>query len=125
MPPPLRRTCPIPPLWGRVVNISTDGATTFPSEVSYGATKYALESLSRSAAHELADAGITVNIVAPGPTQTGWISADMLPGIDRETPLGRVGTPEDIADVVTFLVSTQAHWLTGQLLFVGGGHRMI
>ncbi|MGH3373109.1 MAG: SDR family NAD(P)-dependent oxidoreductase [Actinoallomurus sp.] len=111
--------------WGRVVNVSTDGATTFPSEVSYGATKYALESLSRSAAHELADAGITVNIVSPGPVQTGWISADMLPGIDRETPLGRVGTPEDVAEVVTFLVSAQARWLTGQLIFVGGGHRMI
>lgn len=49
----------------------------------------------------------------------------MLSGIDRQTPLGRVGTPEDVADVVTFLVSAQARWLTGQLIFVGGGHRMI
>jgi NAD(P)-dependent dehydrogenase (short-subunit alcohol dehydrogenase family) len=50
--------------WGRVINISTDGAAVFPSEVSYGATKNGLESLSRSAAHELGPAGITVNIVA-------------------------------------------------------------
>ena len=111
--------------WGRVINVSTDGATTFPAEVSYGATKYALESLSRSAAHELAAAGITVNIVSPGPIQTGWISADMLPGVDQETPLSRAGTPQDVADVITFLASDQARWLTGQIIFVGGGHRMI
>ncbi len=111
--------------WGRIINVTTDGATTFPTEVSYGATKYALESLSRSAAHELAAAGITVNIVSPGPIQTGWISADMLAGIDQETPLARVGTPQDVADVITFLTSAQARWLTGQIIFVGGGHRMI
>lgn len=110
--------------WGRVVNISTDGAAEFPTEVSYGATKYALESLSRSAAHEFGPAGITVNVVSPGPIQTGWITADMLPGIEATTPLGRVGEPEDVADVVALLVSDRARWLTGQTLHVGGGHRM-
>jgi len=111
--------------WGRVVNISTDGAPAFPSEVSYGATKHALESLSRSAAHEMAPAGITVNIVSPGPIQTGWISADMVATIEHDTPLGRVGRPDDVADVVVFLASEQARWLTGQILHVGGGHRMV
>lgn len=111
--------------WGRVVNISTDGAPVFPTEVSYGATKNALESLSRSAAHEFGAAGITVNIVAPGPIQTGWITDDMLPAIAADTPLGRVGAPDDVADVVAFLVSDDARWLTGQTLYVGGGHRMI
>jgi 3-oxoacyl-[acyl-carrier protein] reductase len=48
----------------------------------------------------------------------------MVEGMKRATPLGRVGVPEDIADVVVFLASEQARWLTGQLLFVGGGHRM-
>lgn len=110
--------------WGRVVNISTDGAAEFPTEVSYGATKYALESLSRSAAHEFGPAGITVNVVSPGPIQTGWITADMRPGIEATTPLGRVGEPEDVADVVALLVSQRARWLTGQTLHVGGGHRM-
>src|SRR5215217_3110298 len=58
---------------GRVINISTDGADCFPGEVSYGASKAALESYSRSAAVELGQYGITVNVVAPGPIQTGWI----------------------------------------------------
>lgn len=111
--------------WGRVINISTDGAPVFPTEVSYGATKNALESLSRSAAHELGPAGITVNIVAPGPIQTGWITEEMLPAIERDTPLGRVGAPEDVAAAVTLLASDAARWITGQTLFVGGGHRMI
>ncbi len=110
--------------WGRVVNIGTDGAPEFPSEVSYGATKYALESLSRSAARELGPAGITVNVVAPGPVQTGWITGDMLPGIHRDTPLGRAGAPEDVADAVVLLASERARWLTGQTVYAGGGHRM-
>jgi 3-oxoacyl-[acyl-carrier protein] reductase len=111
--------------WGRVINISTDGAAVFSSEVSYGATKNGLESLSRSAAHELGPAGITVNIVAPGLVQTGWITDDMVPGICRDTPLGRVGHPDDVAEVVVFLASDQARWVTGQTVYVGGGHRMV
>lgn len=111
--------------WGRIINVSTDGAAAFPSEVSYGASKNALESLSRSAAHEFGPDGITVNIVALGPIQSGWITEDTRPAIQRETPLGRVGYPDDVADVVTFLASNQARWLTGQTIYVGGGHRMV
>ena len=110
--------------WGRIVTISTQGADCFPGEVSYGASKAALESYSRSAAIELAPFGITVNIVAPGPIQTGWIPPSEEPRIAAETPLGRVGRPEDVADVVVFLASHQARWITGQRLFVGGGHRI-
>lgn len=111
-------------IWGRIVNISTEGADGFPGEVSYGASKAALESYSRSAAVELAPLGITVNIVAPGPIQTGWIPPDAEPRIAREIPLGRIGQPADVADVVVFLASEQARWVTGQRLFVGGGHRI-
>ncbi|AOS64674.1 SDR family NAD(P)-dependent oxidoreductase [Actinoalloteichus hymeniacidonis] len=109
--------------WGRVVNISTDAAPQFPGEVSYGASKYALESLSRSAAQEMAPAGVTVNIVSPGPIQTGWINAEMQPTVNALSPFGRTGEPEDIADVVVFLASEQARWLSGQILYVGGGKR--
>jgi 3-oxoacyl-[acyl-carrier protein] reductase len=110
--------------WGRIVNISTDGADAFPGEVSYGASKAALEAYSRSAAIELANYGITVNIVAPGPIQTGWIPDEEVTAIEASIPLGRLGEPKDVADVVLFLASEQARWVTGQRLFVGGGHRV-
>ena len=110
--------------WGRIINVSTDGASGFPGEASYGASKHALESYSRAAASELGPYGITVNIVSLGPIQTGWITPEMEQRIALEIPLGRVGQPEDVADVIVFLASEQARWLTGQLLYVGGGHQM-
>jgi 3-oxoacyl-[acyl-carrier protein] reductase len=110
--------------WGRIINVSTDGASGFRSEVSYGASKHALESYSRAAASELGQYGITVNVVSLGPIQTGWIAPEMEQRIALEIPLRRVGQPEDVADVIAFLASEQARWLTGQLLYVGGGHQM-
>ena len=110
--------------WGRIVNISTDAAHAHGNNVSYAASKHAIESYSRSAASELGKYGITVNIVAPGPIQTGYITPEMEREIEVETPLGRVGRPEDITNAVVFLVSEQGEWLTGQLLYVGGGYRM-
>jgi len=110
---------------GRIINVTTDGSPGFPQNASYGASKYAMESYSRAAASELGQFGITVNIVAAGPTQTGWITPELEASLAATMPLRRVGYPEDIADVILFLASEQARWLTGQLLFVGGGHRMI
>lgn len=110
--------------WGRIINISTDGARRFPSEISYGASKLAVESYSRSAATELGQFGITVNIISPGATQTGWITSPIEAAILADTPLGRLGRPADIADVAVFLASEQARWVTGQLISVSGGHCM-
>ncbi len=110
--------------WGRIINISTDGAPGFPGEISYGASKAALESYSRAAAIELGKYGITVNIVSPGPIQTGWIAPELEEKLAAETPLGRVGQPEDVSDVIVFLASEQARWLSGQLLSVSGGNRI-
>ncbi|MCB9452202.1 MAG: SDR family oxidoreductase [Anaerolineaceae bacterium] len=107
--------------WGRIINISTDGAHNFPSETSYGASKLAIESYSRSAASELGQFGITVNIVSPGAIQTGWITPALEADVKRRTPLGRVGSPADIADAIVFLASHQARWITGQTLRVNGG----
>ncbi len=110
--------------WGRIINVSTDGAFGFASEVSYGASKHALESYSRAAAAELGPYGITVNIVSLGPVQTGYISRELEERLLPAIPLGRVGRPEDVADAILFFASEQARWITGQLLYVGGGNRM-
>jgi 3-oxoacyl-[acyl-carrier protein] reductase len=110
--------------WGRIINVSTDAADCHLGAVSYAASKHAVESYSRSAAVELGKYGITVNIVAPGPVQTGWLGPDEEKSIGAKTPLGHVGRPEDIADVIVYLASEQARWLTGQLIYAGGGWRM-
>ncbi len=110
--------------WGRIVNISADCAWGCPKEISYRASKYALESYSRSAAAELGPYGITVNVVSPGPVQSGYITPEMEATLVREIPARRVGRPDDIANAVVFFASEHTSWITGQVLFVHGGHRM-
>jgi len=110
--------------WGRIINISADCAWGCPQEVSYRASKYALESYSRSAAAELGPYGITVNIVSPGPVQSGYVASEIEKALIPDIPVRRIGRPEDIANAVVFFASEQASWITGQLLFVHGGHRM-
>ena len=110
--------------WGRIINTSTDAAAAHTANISYAASKHAIESYSRSAAAEMGKYGITVNIVSPGPIQTGYLEPNDVENINNNTPLGRVGEPADIADVMVFLASEQARWVTGQLIYVGGGWRM-
>jgi len=92
--------------------------------VSYGASKHAAESFTRSAAVELGPYGITVNAISPGAVQTGWMTPELERDIAAGYPLRRIGQPEDIADAAVFLASNQAGWITGQILNVGGGNRM-
>jgi 3-oxoacyl-[acyl-carrier protein] reductase len=110
--------------WGRIINISTDGAYAHASNVSYGASKFAVESYSRAAACELGPYGITVNVISPGAVQTGWMTPELEKTIAESYPLRRIGKPEDIANAVIFFASEQADWITGQVLHVGGGNRM-
>ena len=110
---------------GRVVNISTGYTrSAYPNVGAYAGTKAAVEQMGLSLAKELAPRGITVNAVLPGLVDTDGISPDVRLRIDEfvaMTPLGRLGRPEDIADIVAFLVSDHARWVTGQAIVAAGG----
>ena len=109
---------------GRIVNLSTDAAQVFSGQIAYGASKATLEALTRSIALEVGKYGITVNCVAPGPTQTGWIDAELEKAVVPLIPMGKLIRPEDIAETILFLASEQARMLTGQVIKVSGGHAL-
>jgi 3-oxoacyl-[acyl-carrier protein] reductase len=110
--------------YGRIINISTDASQVFAGQITYGASKATLEALTRSIALEVGKYGITVNCVAPGPTQTGWIDADLEKTVIPLIPMGELIQPDDIAETILFLASEQARMLTGQVIKVSGGHAL-
>ena len=111
---------------GCIVNISSMwGLRGASCEVAYACTKAAIIGLTRSLAMELAPSGIRVNAVAPGVIQTDMlkeVGLDILPQLQEETPLGRLGTPEDIAHAVAFFADERSSFITGQVLSSDGGY---
>lgn len=103
---------------GRVISLTSDHTV---GNLPYGASKGALDRITLAAAHELAELGVTANVINPGPVDTGWMSEDVREHVLRHTPLGRLGTPQDTAHLVEFLCSPQGQWINGQLLKSNGG----
>ena len=113
---------------GRIINLSSGAArAAVPGGSVYAASKAAVEAFTRCHAAELGPRGITVNAVAPGFTESDMLDV-ALPSEARSmmiglTALGRLGRPEDIADVVAFLASNEARWITGEIIGANGGLR--
>lgn len=112
--------------WGRIINVSSMwGVTGASCEVLYSASKAAVIGMTKGLALELAPSGITVNAIAPGVIKTDMLDCydeETLAELARETPVGRLGTPADIAAVIAFLASGEASFVTGQVIGANGGY---
>ncbi|WP_434318099.1 SDR family oxidoreductase [Leifsonia sp. P73] len=106
---------------GRIVALTSDHTA---HNLPYGASKGALDRIVIAAAVELAHLGITANLINPGPIDTGWMTPDLAETLAAETALGRLGRPQDTADLVAFLLSPSGGWITGQLLHSNGGFHL-
>jgi 3-oxoacyl-[acyl-carrier protein] reductase len=118
------------PTGGSVVNISSVVAESAPPSGSvYSATKAAVNTITKSLAKELGPRKIRVNAINPGMVETegtrssGITESDFRKEIEAQTPLGRIGQPEDIAPAAVFLASQESSWITGETLYISGGNR--
>lgn len=104
--------------YGRIISLTSDHTV---GNLPYGASKGALDRITLAAAQEFAGLGITANVINPGPTDTGWMTPELKTLVTDETPLGRLGVPNDVANLVSFLCSSDGGWINGQLLASNGG----
>lgn len=102
--------------WGRIIGLTSGSPQGFPGEVSYGAAKAALENYTMSAAWELADLGITANVIYPPITDTGWVTDELREQVCEHTGPNRIAQPEEVARVIAFLISDEAALITGNII---------
>ncbi len=112
-----RRFCSEPGT-GRIIAITSDHTA---GNLPYGASKGAMDRIVLAAAWEFRSRGITANVINPGATDTGWMSEELMANVKRITLSGRVGLPEDCANLVKFLCSKDGGWINAQLLYSNGG----
>jgi 3-oxoacyl-[acyl-carrier protein] reductase len=108
---------------GRIVNFLS--GPPLIGSVAYATSKGAVHWMTLSIAGELAPLGITVNAINPGPTDTGWMSDELLTRLEQANPIGRVSVPRDAANLVNFLLSDEGGWMTGQFLHSDGGFSVL
>ena len=107
---------------GRIINLTSgQGIAAMPDELAYAATKGGVEAFTQSLSAAAAAHGITVNAIDPGVTETGWIPEELRASWLARAPMGRLGTPVDVARLVCFLASDEAGWVTGQVIRSRGG----
>jgi len=118
------------PAGGSIINISSVVSTLgIPAAAVYSGTKGAVDAITRSLAKELGPRGIRVNAINPGMVETegvraaGIAESDMRKQVEAQTPLGRIGQPQDIATAAVFFASPDSAWITGETLTVAGGYR--
>lgn len=102
--------------WGRIVSLTSGGQNGFPGEVSYGAAKAALENYTMSASIELADEGITANVVYPPVTDTGWVTDEVRSFVAESTDHVHVAEPAEVAEVIGWLCTGAARLVTGNTI---------
>ena len=118
------------PKGGSIVNVGSVAAAGLATASVYGATKGALDTITVSLSQELGPKKIRVNSLNPGMVETegvhaaGFIGSDFQKKTESETPLGRIGQPEDIASIAAFLASDESYWVTGQAIRASGGARL-
>lgn len=109
---------------GRIINITSGQSLgPMPNELAYAMTKSAIETLTITIASQIGENGLTINAVNPGPTDTGWMTDELELGLQKRFPTGRIGLPTDVAKLITFLVSEEAAWITGQIIHSEGGFK--
>lgn len=107
---------------GRIVNLTSGQSLSFMNnEIAYAITKSAIETLTRTLSQEIARKGITINAVNPGLTDTGWLDEKQKEMFKDRFPMGRLGEPNDVAKIISFLISEKAEWITGQIIHSEGG----